>query len=201
MRKEQKDKGFQPLYFYGILYVLLTYAYPVLWYLTLPKVDDTVHSDADYEAFAIAQNGPLGSDLPMIFAGIPLVLLIVSILLPFFMKKTESRYFLGAAKIIKYALIPYYLVGFLIIAVCILMMFTPVVIMVFVSPLIVMVLSVLGGISMLGSAPFVFAYLNRAGKDGMVGKGFSIGIKIMQFIFGLDVLGTIVCSLRAKKQK
>lgn len=201
MKRDQGSKGFHPLYLYGILYVLFTYAYPVLWYLTLPKVDETVHSDAEYEAFAIAQNGPLGSNLPTIFAGIPLVLLIVSLILSLFLKKTERHYFLGVAKIIKYALIPFYIVGALLIVLLILLIFTPIVIMMFASPVIILVLSVLGWFSMLGSAPFIFAYLNRARKDGIIEKGFSIGIKIMQFIFGLDVLGTIICSLREKKQK
>ena len=196
---QNNGKGFHPLYLWGIFYVLMTYGYPVLWYLTLPKVDETVTSDAAYKEFARAQNGVLGEDLPLVFLGIPLLLLVINIILAIAMKKTGRRYFLNTARIIKYLLIPFYIMGGLLILALFLFMFTPVVIMIFIGPVAIAVLSVMGYISMIGSAPLMIAYLSKAAKEKKSSKLRTVIITIMQFIFGLDVLGTILCALKEKK--
>ena len=98
-------KGFHPVYLWGIFYVLMTYGYPVLWFFTLPKADETVTSDAAYKEFARAQNGALGENLPFVFLGIPIVLLLINIILAIALKKTGRRHFLNTARIIKYLLI------------------------------------------------------------------------------------------------
>ena len=191
-----EKKKFHPLYLWGIICLILTYAYPILWYLTLPKVDDTVNSDAAYEALAKEQNGALGSDLPMLFFAIPFVLLVINIVISIVMKNTDRKVFLNVSRLIKYLMIPFYLAGGVVIVFFLLMMFTPVVIMVFVSPVIIAVLSVLGWISMAGTAPFMLAYLKKAKKDGWYKGGFTFVIGAMQFFFGLDVIGTIICAKR-----
>ena len=197
----QKDggKGFHPLYVWGIFYVLMTYAYPFFVFLTVPKVDEKVNSSAAYEAAAKAQNGALGSNLPLIFLVIPIVLAIVNLVIAIAMKETKRRYFLNAAQIIKYALIPFYVIGGIVIVLFILLMFTPVVIMIFVSPVVIAVLSVMGWISMVGSAPLVIKYLVRSVKDGKNKKGFAIGMSVTQFFFGGDVIGTIICAVKDRK--
>ena len=196
---ENGGKGFHPLYLWGIFYVLMTYGYPVFWYLTLPKADQTITSEAAYKEMAKAQNGALGDDLPLVFLVIPLVLLLINVILSIRMKNTGRRYFLNTARIIKYLLIPFYIMGAVVIITLILLMFTPVVIMIFVSPIVAFVLSVMGWISMVGSAPMMIAYLSRAKKEGKVGFLFSAVITIMQFFFGADVIGTIICAIREKK--
>ncbi|MBE5864263.1 MAG: hypothetical protein E7295_15695 [Lachnospiraceae bacterium] len=192
-------KGFHPLYLWGIFYVLMTYGYPVLWFFTLPKADETVTSDAAYKELARAQNGALGENLPFVFLGIPIVLLLINIILAIALKKTGRRHFLNTARIIKYSLIPFFIMGGLLILAFFLFMFTPVVIMVFVSPMIMGALAVMGYISMVGSAPLVIAYLSKAAKDKKNGTLWTIVMTIMQFIFGLDVLGTILCVIKEKK--
>ena len=198
--KENKKKAFQPLYLWGIVCVLLTYGYPVLWYITFPKVDESVSSGAAYEAAAKAQNGDLGSNLPFVFLVIPLVLLMINLVIAVLGKEVPRKVFLNLSRMIKYALIPYYIAGGVVIALCILLMFTPVIIMAFVSPAIITVLSVLGYLSLLGTAPFMIAYLSKGVKDGVIGKGFSFVMGFLQFIFGLDVLATLICSGREKRK-
>lgn len=196
---QNNEKRFHPLYLWGIIYVLMTYGYPVLWFLTLPKADETVTSDAAYKEFARAQNGALGENLPFVFLGIPIVLLLINIILAIALKKTGRRHFLNTARIIKYLLIPFFIMGGLLILAFFLFMFTPVVIMIFVSPMIMGALAVMGYISMVGSAPLVIAYLSKAAKDKKNGTLWTIVMTIMQFIFGLDVLGTILCVIKEKK--
>lgn len=198
--QENKKKTFRSLYLWGILCVLLTYGYPVLWYVTLPKVGESVNSSAAYEAAAKAQNGALGSNLPFVFLVIPLVILVINLVIAVLGKEVPRKVFLNLSRLIKYALIPYYIAGGVIIALCILLMFTPVVIMVFVSPAIITVLSALGYLSLLGTAPFMIAYLSRGVKDGVFGKGFSFVMGFLQFIFGLDVLATLICAGREKRK-
>ena len=201
MTKQSGDggKGFHPLYLWGIFYVLLTYAYPFFVYLTVPKVDENVNSQAAYEAAAKAQNGVLGSDLPLVFLVIPVALAIMNLVIAVAMKQTKRRYFLNTAQIIKYALIPFYVIGGILIVIFFLLMFTPVVIMVFVSPAVIAILSVMGWISMVGSAPLVIKYLARSVKDGKNKKAFAIGVSITQFFFGVDVIGTILCAVKERK--
>ena len=196
---QNNEKRFHPLYLWGIIYVLMTYGYPVLWFFTLPKADETVTSDMAYKEFARAQNGALGENLPFVFLGIPIVLLLINIILAIAMKKTGRRYFLNTARIIKYLLIPFFVIGGLLILAFFLFMFTPVVIMIFVSPMIMGILAVMGYISMVGSAPLMIAYLSKSSKENKNGALWTIAITIMQFIFGLDVLGTILCAIKEKK--
>lgn len=192
-------KGFHPIYLWGIFYVLLTYAYPVFWYLTLPKADESVNSDAAYHEMAKAQNGVLGEDLPLVFLGIPLVLLIINIIIACRSKNLNRRRLLNTAQIIKYLLIPFYILGALLIIVLILLMFTPIVIMIFLSPVVITILSIMGWISMAGSAPLMIAYLVKSVRDGKNGKFFAIVVSILQFFLGVDVLSTIICAVRDRK--
>lgn len=200
MEKRGYEKGFHLLYLWGVLYVFLTYTYPVFWYLTLPNVDETVHSDAAYEAAARAQNGVLGTKLPLLFLTIPLLMLIVNIVIAVKARnRLDRRYFLNTAVIIKYGLIPFYLLGGCLIAIFALLTFTPVVIMIFVGPIVVGTLTVLGWISMIGSAPLTFVYLHSSVKDKKNGKIFAVIIGIMQCFFGLDVLGIVISAFKEKK--
>ena len=98
----------------------------------------------------------------------PLVITIANIVIAILCnKRIDRRYFLGAALILKYGLIPYFIAGGLLIAIFFLLIFTPVVIMVFVSPPIIICLSVIGWVSMSESAPFMVVYFINAAKDGV----------------------------------
>jgi len=194
-------KGFHLLYLWGLFYVIMTYAYPVITLMTVPKVDGSVNSSAEYEKMAKVQNGALGSDLPLVILAIPVVLLIMNIVIAALSKNLHRRVFLMTAELIKYLLIPFYLMGGIAIVILFLMMFTPVVIMIFVSPVVIGVLSVLGWVSLAGSAPFMIAYLSKAVKDKKYGKFFALLIGVFQFFFAMDVITTIICAIKEKKTK
>lgn len=201
MTDQNGGKGFHPLYLWSIFYVLLTYAYPVLWYFTLPHVDESVSSGAAYEEAAKAQNGALGSDLPFVFLAIPVLLLVINLILSITMKQTERRVLLNAVRIMKYALIPFYVVGGIIIAVLVILTFSPVVFMIFIGPIVIAVLVAMGWVSMVGSAPFMISYLKKTHREGRNGKPFTVVMTILQFFLGLDVVGTIICALKEKHVK
>lgn len=194
-------KGFHLLYLWGLFYVIMTYAYPVIAFMTVPRVDGSVNSSAEYEKMAKVQNGALGSDLPLVVLVIPVVLLIMSIVIAALSKNSHRRVFLMTAELIKYLLIPFYIMGGITIVIFFLLMFTPVVIMIFVSPVVIGILSVLGWISLAGSAPFMIAYLSKAVKDKKLGKPFALLIGFLQFFFAMDVITTIICAIKEKKTK
>jgi len=89
--------------------------------------------------------------------------------------------------------------------VALLLMFTPVVIMVFVGPAIAVSLSVIGWLGLLGAAPFSVAYIVRACKEGVHGKALSVFAVIFQFFFSVDVIFVIILAIKdrvySKQQK
>ncbi|MBR6477581.1 MAG: hypothetical protein IKS85_03950 [Lachnospiraceae bacterium] len=196
---ERDGRGFHWLYLWGLFYVIMTYAYPVIAFMSIPKVDESVTSSAAYKEAAKAQNGILGADLPFFVLVIPVALLIISIIIAVRSKSTHRRVLLNTAQIIKYLLIPFYIAGGLLIVIFILLMFTPVVIMIFISPVVIGILSVLGWISLAGSAPLMIAYLSKSVEDGRNIKSFALAAGICQFFFAADVISTIICAIKEKK--
>ena len=164
----------------------MTYAYPVIAYLTVPKGDGSVNSSEAY-------------NLPLSVLAIPVVLLIMSIVIAARSKNVNRRVLLVTVEMIKYLLIPFYIMGGIAIVILFLLIFTPVVIMVFLSPVLIGLFCVLGWISLVGSAPFMIAYLSKAVKDKKHSKLFASVVGIFQFFFAMDVITTIICAIKEKK--
>ena len=106
---------------------------------------------------------------------------------------------LRCAIIIKYLMIPMYIIGGLLIAVFILLTCTPVVIMIFVGPFMIAVLSAYGYLTMLGGNAFSVAYIRKAREEGVHGRIVSTAGMIFQFFFSLDVISIAVLSLKERK--
>lgn len=91
--------------------------------------------------------------IPVIFGLINLVVVLLG-------KNTIGRtQLLNCTVLIKYTLIPFFIIGGLCIAVALLLTFTPDVIMIFVGPTVAITLSVLGWFALVGSAPYSVALL------------------------------------------
>ncbi len=120
-----------------------------------------------------------------------------------YLKKNQSMIsretLLGCSVLIKYGLIPMYIAGGLLICVLILLMFTPVVIMVFVTPVIVTMLSIYGYVIMLAGSTFSHGYLRKAKEENIYRKWIISVLKVLQFFFTLDVISVGVLALREKK--
>lgn len=198
--KTIQGKRSRAMIWWSILYVLLTYLFPVLFYFTLPSNTAEANSDAEFKAMAQEQNGHPGSFLPLLFLLTPVLLLLLNILFSVIWRRSDRKTLLVSCRIIKYALIPYYIAGGLLIVIFFLLIFTPVVIMVFVSPPVIAVLSVVGWISMAGGAPTTIAYLVRGVKDRKFSKAFAVIIAITQFFYGADFVGMIVCEIWEKRK-
>ena len=187
--------GFHPLYIWSIACVVLTYGYIVLFAV----------SSNFLRSFA----GTEKSNFPMVFFLFPFFLTIANtVVTATYGRKLDRRYLLGAALILKYGLIPYFVFGGFVIAVFFLLIFTPVVIMIFVSPPIIIVLSIIGWVTSTESTPFMVAYfvkgagegvLSRKGPRSAAGIVFAVFGCIMQMFFCLDVVATVICCFKEKR--
>lgn len=189
------EGGFHPLYIWSIASLVLTYSYVFIFALMSNLLRDTY-----MEGLSVLQTAALF---------FPLVITITNTVIAILMnRKIDRRYFLGASLILKYGLIPYFIFGGLLIAVFFLLIFTPVVIMIFVSPPIIIVLSIIGWVSMSESAPFMIVYFVNAAKDGVfdckkVKKTgsvlYAVFGSIMQMFFCLDVAAAVLACFKEKR--
>lgn len=131
---------------------------------------------------------------------IPLVLGIINLIVVIVGKnKIDRVQLLNCVVIIKYALIPFYIIGGLCVTIALLLMFTPVVIMIFIGPAVAVIFSTLGWIAMVGTAPYSIAYIAKSCKQGIHGKVLSIAAGICQFFFTVDVISIMILALKEKR--
>lgn len=177
MNETKKASG--AIYIVPVLYVLGMYLLPVM-----------------LGGFKNIQ-GPLDTNLSVWLLVLPIILGLVNLAMVLIMGEKISRgQLLVCTRIIKYGLIPFYIIGGLCIALALLLMFTPVVIMVFVGPTIAVALSIIGWLGLLGAAPFSLAYIVRACKEGVHGKVLSVFAAIFQFCFTMDVIFVIILAIK-----
>ena len=177
----QNEKGFHPIYILAGLYTVAIYVFPVIYFVVNIKM----------EKESSLQMWPLG--LPIIFG-------LINLLVVIRLKDKIGRIrLLNCAILIKYTLIPFYIIGGLVIAIALLLMFTPVVFMVFIGPMVAMVFSILGWIAMVGAAPFSIGYIRMSYKEGTHGKFLSVLGGVLQLVFTADVLSIMIMALKEKR--
>ena len=178
----EKKKKFPVIYLLAILYVLSAYLGPVAL-LAMP----------DSDAASIITSWLFW--LPVILGVVNLIVVLAA------KSKIERKQLLVCSMIIKYALIPFYLVGGLLIVLCLLLMVTPIVFMVFVGPMMALILGIYGWVILLGAAPFSLAYIVRSYKGGFHSKALLVISAIMQFFFTVDVIFITVLAVKERKYK
>ena len=176
-----EKQGFHPLYILAVLYVICVYLFPII-YLGV-NVDESDENNINMLPLLIL----------LVFGLINLIVVIAG------RNKIDRIQLLNCAVIIKYALIPFYILGGLCIAIAILLMFTPVVIMAFVGPAVAVTFSTLGWIAMVGAAPYSIAYIVKSCKQGVHGRVLSVAAGICQFFFTVDVISIMILALKEKR--
>lgn len=104
---------------------------------------------------------------------------------------------LNAAILVKYALIPFFLVGGLVELATILFAFMPVPPFIFIFGSMATI-GAAGGwlILVLGGAPYVISYLRLASKEGIVPKFVAKILFVLQFFFTVDVIAVMLLALK-----
>ncbi len=175
----ESNKVSRAIYVVPVIYVLGMYMMPVLFWLICNMQEATESFDAGW------------------IMVMPIVLGLINLAVVLILGKRISRVqLLICTRIIKYALIPFYVIGGFCIIVALLLMLTPVVVMIFVGPTVAIVLSVIGWLGLLGAAPFSIAYIVRACSERVQGKVLSVFAGIFQFFFTMDVIFVIVLAVK-----
>ncbi len=166
----------------AVLYTVLVYAAPALFYAAVIFLPDFLKG------------------LAYVILFLPVALAVINVI---YIKKNFNELsrdvLLRGALIVKYVLIPFYVVGGINVALFALMMFTPVVFMVFLSPVIIGVLCFFGWIYLVGGTVFSLAYIIKAKKEKAHGTVLSVIGGIMQFFFAMDVISLMILSIKDKK--
>lgn len=132
---------------------------------------------------------------------LPVTLLVINLIIVIInFKRLDRTVFLGVAVLIKYILIPLYIVGAVFMALCFLLVFSPVVIMVFVAPVVAIVFTVYGWSVIVAVAPYSVAYLLKARKEGALPAILTkIGI-VTQFLFCIDVVTVMILAILRERK-
>lgn len=179
--ENEKERGFHWIYLLAICYVVAVYMAPIL-------------------CWALSGNAETESQVSNYLLGLPILLGIINYIVVFSKKESIGRRrLLNCAVMIKYTMIPIYIMGGLLIAIFILLMFTPVVIMMFVGPTVAVILSVIGWLYMMGGAPYALAYISESKLQGIHGKLLCNIATVLQFFFTVDVLSLMVLALKEKR--
>lgn len=178
----ENKKKFPVIYLLAVLYVLSAYLGPV--------------------ALLVMPDSDVASIITSWLFWLPVILGVVNFIVVLAAKsKMDRKQLLVCSMIIKYALIPFYLVGGLLIILCLLLTVTPIVFMVFVGPMMALILGIYGWVILLGAAPFSVAYIVRSYKGGFHSKALLIISAIMQFFFTMDVIFITVLAVKERKYK
>lgn len=136
----------------------------------------------------------------LFFLFLPIILCILNYIIIFTMgKKVNHNTLLNSTILVKYGLIPFYILGTIIILIFLLFSFIPVPFMIFVGPYVSLIFSVIGWLILIGSAPFSIAYIIKSYKEGIHGKTLSIITGILQFFFVFDVISIMILTLKEKR--
>ena len=184
-----KEKAqFSPIYIFAALYVIGVYTFLPLFFL-LNKDAAQAQSQAEYSEQSVG--------FPLL---IPVILGVINLIAVIALRKHTTReQLLNCALAVKYALVPFYIMGAFVIAVALLLMFTPIVIMVFLGPAIAGTFSAAGWIIMVGTAPFSIGYLVRARDEGIHHRTLCKIAGVLQFFFAADVISMMVLAFKEKK--
>ena len=112
-------------------------------------------------------------------------------------KKWSRKTLLNCTLIIKYGLIPFYLLGGSITVYVTMMALFPLPLMALFG-LVTIVFLIFGYGILLGSAPYAISYLIKSRKDGVHPKWLAILGGICQFFFSFDVLAMMVLTLKER---
>lgn len=168
-------KGVRPIYLLAIAYVIVIYTILVSF---IVLDDDEIRIGVLW--------------LPILAGLLNLILVMV------LRKRLSREELLNCAIIVKYCLIPFYMLGGLGVLGVLILSVIPVPFMIFMGLAAVLML-VYGWIVMICSAPFSIAYIAASYKEGRHNKILLVIAGIMQFFFTVDVISIMFLAIKENK--
>ncbi len=111
----------------------------------------------------------------------------------------DRKAMFDAVILMKYLMIPLFVVGGFCVCAMALLSFIPVVFMIFVGPVAVIILCVMGWCYMVSGLAFSLPYFKKVREEQAYGAGLTVLATICQFFFGLDVLTFMLLTLKEKR--
>lgn len=174
------NKGFHYIYALSLIYVLSIYLVPVIISILI-----SMDKDVAYSLFLI-----------------PIIIGIANFIISIKCCKPGNRIvLLNAAVLIKYALIPFFIINGFASVVFALSTFIPVPFMIFVAPIASLGVAVAGWFVLVLGAPYPISYLCVSAKEKLRSKGMVIIYSLLQFFFVFDVIAVMVMTLKERKWK
>lgn len=187
MENENNYSKSNRLYMLGAMYVIAAYTFIFL----SAGVDKMELS----ESLLSLQN-----ILKWLLGFLPFILGIINFIVMFTGgKKYDRNTLLNCVVLIKYSLIPFYIIGGGVILLFLLLTFIPVPVMIFVGPTVAFVLYIVGWLILVGAAPFSIVYIVKSYKEGVHGKILSVVSGILQFFFVFDVISVMILALKERR--
>jgi len=138
--------------------------------------------------------------LPLLFIFLPILIGIVNFIVILINRKKIDRVdLLKCTTMIKYLMIPFYIIGGIMIGLLFLMGLIPVPFMIFLTPFVGMILAVFGWFYMVASSSFSLIYLVKSAKEGIHHTVLCVIAGICQYFFVADVVSIAILALKEKK--
>lgn len=151
-----------------------------------------------YTFFPLANAFDTSLNLQVLFVILPFIMGIANLIVVLTAGRKWTRTtMLNCSLIIKYGLIPFYLIGGAITAQVTVIAFFPLP-LVSLFGLLSIVFLILGYGFLLGSAPYAIAYLIKSAKENVHPKALAVIGGICQFFFCFDVLSMMVLTIKEK---
>lgn len=106
---------------------------------------------------------------------------------------------LNAMILVKYAMIPFFLAGSVLVLGCLVLSFIPLPFMILFGPMAALACAAIGWLILVFEAPYTISYLCIAAKTGNGSVLLAVIHSLLQFFFVIDVFSVMYLALRAKK--
>lgn len=174
-----KQKKLHPFYLFPLGYVISLYLLPVFM-----SIESNTHPLLAKSVW-----------LPVFFA-------VVNVIVCIRFCRAENRgILLNSVVLVKYTMIPFYIIGGLGILCSLLISIVPVPFMIVFGPTVALLGSVAGWLILAFEAPYVISYLYISTKTGNCSKVMAWIHSILQFFFFLDVIDVMFLTLKERKWK
>lgn len=174
----EQQKGFHPFYLFPVMYVASLYLLP----------------------FFVSLGQKVGGLSYLVY--LPIVFGILNIIVSIVFCKPENRIMmLNATVLVKYTMIPFFIIGGFMVLVCFLFSFIPVPFMIFLGPTMAILGLITGWFILVFEAPYVISYLHLSSKVKFRPTIMTVLHIVLQFFFGIDVIDVMFLTLTERRWK
>lgn len=174
----EQRKGFHIFYLLPIVYVICMYLLPEILLSTTSEQTDGIS---------------------IVFYVIIILGICNIVVTAIFTKPKNRLMMLNAMVLVKYAMIPFFIIGGFVILCTFLSSFIPVPFMIFLGPFLTAGEAVIGWLILVFEAPYTIAYLRLSVKAGRRSKVMAVLHGILQFFFTVDVIDVMILTWKERR--